>query len=461
VLTGPFSPLFGPLFRAKRAGSARLDPLRAGLGQKLKPAGSAGPARFWPGFTGPGPARLAISSYELEQLTVSASMTACTRLHTTSCGHSSSAAAATSRDSADLLLSHSFGTSFIFIGTAAASLSNTVRFAGGSGGSLTLSSDDLAEDSAELSVELPSISMRPNSCVDSRSPVSTSTTSTCFGCCCCISGAKGDHIESVECLAGLAEAGCRPVGAGELTAVLPFSVCTGEGGCVTDGVVAACSFSDAGEPGVCVSSDEIGVSAGRGALTVAAAALACPRSFFLLRKHEPKDGIRGFRYFLFFLCLSVAPKPLWFGMAYAKNEGSSSWACCCAPAATGASRTFDGVRCRCLLRLRLRLRLRCRRGHRKRGLSGLKEQHGVARSSLLPPKHLHRARRWDFRPRARGVVDMAAGMAGRVWVYGVTVVRNRSSESPCVRSAVVRGVVAGRVCVKPCLSVHSLRAEHY
>jgi hypothetical protein len=67
VLTGPFSPLFGPFFRAKRAGPARLGPLRAGLGQKLKPAGSAGPARFWPGFTGPGPgragpARLAISN---------------------------------------------------------------------------------------------------------------------------------------------------------------------------------------------------------------------------------------------------------------------------------------------------------------------------------------------------------------------------------------------------------------
>jgi hypothetical protein len=57
VLTGPFSPLFGPFFRAKRAGPARLGPLRAGLGQKLKPAGSAGPARFWPGFTGPGPGR--------------------------------------------------------------------------------------------------------------------------------------------------------------------------------------------------------------------------------------------------------------------------------------------------------------------------------------------------------------------------------------------------------------------
>jgi hypothetical protein len=33
-------------FRAKRVGSARLDPLRAELGQKIKPAGSAGPARL-------------------------------------------------------------------------------------------------------------------------------------------------------------------------------------------------------------------------------------------------------------------------------------------------------------------------------------------------------------------------------------------------------------------------------
>jgi hypothetical protein len=57
VLTGPFSPLFGPFFRAKRAGPARLGPLRAGLEQKLKLAGTAGPARFWPGFTGPGPGR--------------------------------------------------------------------------------------------------------------------------------------------------------------------------------------------------------------------------------------------------------------------------------------------------------------------------------------------------------------------------------------------------------------------
>ena len=67
MLTGPFSPLFGPFFRAKRAGPARLDPLRAGLGQKIKPAGTAGPARFLAGLhrarAGPGrAARLAISS---------------------------------------------------------------------------------------------------------------------------------------------------------------------------------------------------------------------------------------------------------------------------------------------------------------------------------------------------------------------------------------------------------------
>jgi hypothetical protein len=57
MLTGPFSPLFGPFFRAKRASPARLGPLRAGLGQKIKPAGSAGPARAGPGLA----ARLAIS----------------------------------------------------------------------------------------------------------------------------------------------------------------------------------------------------------------------------------------------------------------------------------------------------------------------------------------------------------------------------------------------------------------
>ena len=67
MLTGPFSPLFGPFFRAKRAGPARLGPLRVGLGQKIKPAGSAGPARFLAELhrarAGPGrAARLAISS---------------------------------------------------------------------------------------------------------------------------------------------------------------------------------------------------------------------------------------------------------------------------------------------------------------------------------------------------------------------------------------------------------------
>jgi hypothetical protein len=67
VITGPFSPLLGPFFRAKRAGPARLGPLRAGLGQKIKPAGTAGPARFLAGLhrarAGPGrAARLAIST---------------------------------------------------------------------------------------------------------------------------------------------------------------------------------------------------------------------------------------------------------------------------------------------------------------------------------------------------------------------------------------------------------------
>jgi hypothetical protein len=111
-------------------------------------------------------------------------------------------------------------------------------------------------------------------------------------------------------LTDLAVAGCRPAGAGELTVVLPSSVGAGEGGPV-------------------VSSDAAGVSAGRrGAFTVAAS-LACFRSFFFLRKHEPKDGMCGFRcfFFFFFLCSSVAPKPLWFGMVYTKKEGSSSWVC--------------------------------------------------------------------------------------------------------------------------------------
>jgi hypothetical protein len=46
VLTGPFSPLFGTFFRAKRVSPTRLGPLRAGLGQKIEPACLHGPARF-------------------------------------------------------------------------------------------------------------------------------------------------------------------------------------------------------------------------------------------------------------------------------------------------------------------------------------------------------------------------------------------------------------------------------
>jgi hypothetical protein len=46
VLTGPHSPFFGPLFRAKRVGPARLGPLRAGLGQEIEPACLDGPTRF-------------------------------------------------------------------------------------------------------------------------------------------------------------------------------------------------------------------------------------------------------------------------------------------------------------------------------------------------------------------------------------------------------------------------------
>jgi hypothetical protein len=68
VLTGPFSTFSARFFRAKRAGPARLGPLRAGLGQKLEHDGTAGPARFLAGLhrarAGPGrAARLAISSH--------------------------------------------------------------------------------------------------------------------------------------------------------------------------------------------------------------------------------------------------------------------------------------------------------------------------------------------------------------------------------------------------------------
>jgi hypothetical protein len=47
MLTDPFSPLFGPFFRAKRVGPTRLDPLRAGLEQEIEPAGLDGPSRFY------------------------------------------------------------------------------------------------------------------------------------------------------------------------------------------------------------------------------------------------------------------------------------------------------------------------------------------------------------------------------------------------------------------------------
>jgi hypothetical protein len=43
---GPLSPLLARFFRAKRVSPARLGPLRARLGQRIKPTGSAGPARF-------------------------------------------------------------------------------------------------------------------------------------------------------------------------------------------------------------------------------------------------------------------------------------------------------------------------------------------------------------------------------------------------------------------------------
>lgn len=227
-------------------------------------------------------------------------------------------------------------------------------------GSAPVSSDDFTDDSAEPSAELPTISMRLSSCADSRSPVANSTISspsTCFGC--CIRGASGDDRaeSSGDCLPGLGVACCRPGGAGELM-VLPFSVGAGEGGCVINGVVGACVFSGEGEPGGCVSKDDAGVSAGRGTPAVAVA-LACFRSFFFLRKHEPKDGMRGFLCFVFFLCSPPPlPKPPWFGMAYTKKDGSSSWPCCSwTPPTAGASRTLDSVRWwRCLPRLRLRPR---------------------------------------------------------------------------------------------------------
>ena len=68
MLTGPFSTFSARFFRAKRAGPARLGPLRAGLGQKLEHDGTAGPARFLAGLhrarAGPGrAARLAISTH--------------------------------------------------------------------------------------------------------------------------------------------------------------------------------------------------------------------------------------------------------------------------------------------------------------------------------------------------------------------------------------------------------------
>ena len=57
MLTGPFSPLFGPFFRAKRAGPARLGPLRAGLGQEIEPACLEGPPDFLTVPSRPGPKR--------------------------------------------------------------------------------------------------------------------------------------------------------------------------------------------------------------------------------------------------------------------------------------------------------------------------------------------------------------------------------------------------------------------
>jgi hypothetical protein len=56
MFTSPYSPFLARFFRAKRAGPARLGPLRAGLGQEIEPACLDGPDRAQNGlgFTGPG-----------------------------------------------------------------------------------------------------------------------------------------------------------------------------------------------------------------------------------------------------------------------------------------------------------------------------------------------------------------------------------------------------------------------
>jgi hypothetical protein len=52
-----FSAHLARFFRAKRAGPARLGPLQVGLGQRIKPAGLAGPARCRRFETGGSPSR--------------------------------------------------------------------------------------------------------------------------------------------------------------------------------------------------------------------------------------------------------------------------------------------------------------------------------------------------------------------------------------------------------------------
>jgi hypothetical protein len=57
VLFGPLSPLLARFFRAKRAVPTRLGPLRAELGQRIKPAAQQARPGFLTVPSGPGPKR--------------------------------------------------------------------------------------------------------------------------------------------------------------------------------------------------------------------------------------------------------------------------------------------------------------------------------------------------------------------------------------------------------------------
>src|SRR6185312_2590554 len=98
----------------------------------------------------------------------------------------------------------------------------------------------------------------------------------------------------------------------------------------------------------------------------------------------------------------------------------------------------------------------------KSDLSGLKEQHGVPRSPLPPPKHLHRVRRCDD-DRPRGVADMDAGWRGLVGCWASTSSsddRDSGLELPWAPGG-VRGVVGLRRISVTRARFTSLRAEHY